>query len=699
MLRERLGESFRVDTLADTELTVSDGGLTEKGLHRLSDGALIESVLMHYPARTGQRERNTLCISSQAGCAVGCPFCATGELGFGRDLETAEIVDQVRAAARRLAERGRRLTNVVFMGMGEPLLNLDRVLEAVTALSDPRRFGLGARHITVSTSGVVPGIRRLTALGPQFTLAVSLHAARDPLRDVLVPLNRRWPVAEVVAAARDHARTTGRRISYEVTLIGGINDTPADADALADLLHDDHVHVNLIPMNPVAHTPWQASPMPVIEAFAATLRAAGIATTVRRNRGQEIGAACGQLAAERAGEPPAPTVARRRERIVAESAAALRGERSVVPLAAEAAREADAVGSVGCGRRHRARKQGPPADRPRRSRLMGTGRARVAASILDADFSNLGYAVRRAAANGADRIHLDVMDGHFVPNLTFGPKMIKALRRITRLPLDAHLMISEPGRYIGEYLDAGCDSVTFHVEIDEPIEPTLRAIRAAGRAAGLAIRPATPLTALEPYRELLDIILVMTVEPGFGGQSFMRDAARKILPARDYLSHKAFGGEVHVDGGISRETAEFVGGLGVDILVVGSALWIKGHNMGREIRLIRALADEGYQYGLNDGRPPIPRDNWVTFVSLPKTIGSRLMRTIEAGGVPVIMLRGDGQINPDGVRDYELLVPASVEALTVERHAAERAAALREADAWRDEVRATQPGDSSAPRA
>jgi ribulose-phosphate 3-epimerase len=330
---------------------------------------------------------------------------------------------------------------------------------------------------------------------------------------------------------------------------------------------------------------------------------------------------------------------------------------------------------------------------------MGTGRARVAASILDADFSNLGYAVRRAATNGADRIHVDVMDGHFVPNLTFGPKMIKALRRITKLPLDAHLMISEPGRYIGEFLDAGCDSVTFHVEIDEPIEPTLRAISAAGRAAGLAVKPATPLSALDPYRELLDIVLIMTVEPGFGGQSFMREAARKMLPARDYLSHKAFGGEVHVDGGISRETAEFVGGLGVDILVVGSALWIKGHNMGREIRLIKALADEGYQYQLNDGKPPIPRDNWVAFTSLPKAIGRRVMTTIEAGGIPVIMLRGDGQINPDGVRDYELLVPASVEGLTVQRHAADREAALQEAEAWRERIRAQQAGPPPRPSA
>jgi 23S rRNA (adenine2503-C2)-methyltransferase len=331
-LRDGLVDDFSFDTMADTEIRLADGGQTEKALHRLEDGALIESVLMHYPARGTSRERHTLCISSQAGCAVGCPFCATGELGAGRDLEVAEIVDQARHAQRRLMARDSRLTNVVFMGMGEPLLNLDRVLAAVEALNDARRFGLGARHITVSTSGVVPGIRRLTALGPQFTLAVSLHAARDALRDVLVPLNRRWPVAEVVEAARDHARATGRRITYEATMIGGVNDTDLDAGSMADLLRGDHAHVNLIPMNPVAHTPWQASPMPVIERFAATLRDAGISTTIRRNRGQEVGAACGQLAAERTGGPAVPAVARRRERLEAESAAALRGERSHEPV-------------------------------------------------------------------------------------------------------------------------------------------------------------------------------------------------------------------------------------------------------------------------------------------------------------------------------------------------------------------------------
>jgi 23S rRNA (adenine2503-C2)-methyltransferase len=212
------------------------------------------------------------------------------------------------------------------MGMGEPLMNLDRVLEAVEALNDPARLGLGARHITVSTSGVVPGIRRLTELGAQFTLAISLHAARDPLRDVLVPLNRRWPVAEVVAAARDHAAATGRRVSYEVVMISGINDTDVDADAMAELLRGDLAHVNLIPMNPVAHTPWRASTPEALERFAGRLRAVGLPVTIRGNRGQDVGAACGQLAADRAGTPAPAKVAWRRRRLEEASLAALRGE-------------------------------------------------------------------------------------------------------------------------------------------------------------------------------------------------------------------------------------------------------------------------------------------------------------------------------------------------------------------------------------
>ena len=316
---------------------------------------------------------------------------------------------------------------------------------------------------------------------------------------------------------------------------------------------------------------------------------------------------------------------------------------------------------------------------------MAPGRARVAVSILDADHSNMAYAVRRAEREGADRLHIDVMDGHFVPNLTFGPRMIKGIRPRTELPLDAHLMVSDPLQYVDEFLDAGCDSVTIHLEIDPAqIEPTLRKIRAAGRAPGLAVKPNTPLSALEPYRGLFDIVLVMTVEPGFGGQSFMKDAAtEKLLAAREYLTHKPVEGEVHVDGGINRETAEYVGGLGVDILVVGSVLWRKGRNMGREIRLVRALADEGYQYRLNDGKPPIPRDSMVMFAQLPRHLAWSFMHEIEKGGIPVIPLRGSGQFNPDGVRDYDLLVPAAAEVLMHERHTADRDRYLAEAEHWR----------------
>lgn len=322
-LRDELEAEFRLNTLTETDLSAADQDLTQKALHRLGDGALIESVLMRYPARGWRRARATVCISSQAGCAVGCPFCATGELGFGRDLEVAEIVDQARFWRHWLAGVGQRLTNVVFMGMGEPLLNMERVLAAAEAITDRARFGLGARHVTISTSGVVPAIRRLAELRPQWTLAVSLHAARPRLRDVLVPLNRRYPLPEVLEAAAGYAAATGRRVTYEYVMIDAVNDTREDAAALAQALSNQLAHVNLIPMNPVAHTPWQPSSIERTEAFAAIVRAAGISTTVRRNRGVDIGAACGQLAADRAGAPPPEAVARRRQLLVMQSAAAL----------------------------------------------------------------------------------------------------------------------------------------------------------------------------------------------------------------------------------------------------------------------------------------------------------------------------------------------------------------------------------------
>ena len=305
-LRAALSESFGFSTIADSHVIGADGGLTAKAVHELADGQRIESVLMRYRARGASGERTTICISSQAGCAVACPFCATGQAGFGRQLTPGEIVDQVLHwhrppwnALGRAAGGGHY--NIVFMGMGEPLNNADRVFEAVRLLNDPERLGIGARHITVSTSGVVPGMDRMINELPQVNLAISLHAATDALRDELVPINRKWPVAAVIAAGRRFAARTGRRVSLEYVMIDGLNDTDDQASRLAELAHGWRSHVNLIPLNPTPGSRWSGTPRAGIDRFVEILRHGGVPVTVRDTRGREIEAACGQLHAQLSG--------------------------------------------------------------------------------------------------------------------------------------------------------------------------------------------------------------------------------------------------------------------------------------------------------------------------------------------------------------------------------------------------------------
>jgi 23S rRNA (adenine2503-C2)-methyltransferase len=299
-LRAALAGAFRFSSIGATQVVGTEGALTEKAVHELVDGQRIESVLMRYPGRAGSAPRTTICISSQAGCAVGCPFCATGQGGFGRHLSAAEIVDQVlwwRRARARTIDPDRHL-NVVFMGMGEPLLNVEPVFDAVRHLNDPARVGIGARHLTVSTSGVVPGILRMTDELPQVNLAISLHAAHDALRDDLVPINRKWPIAAVLDAGRRFASRTHRRVSLEYVMIDGVNDAPDEARHLAELARGWLCHVNLMPLNPTPAAPWLGTPRAGIDRFAAILRDAGVATTVRDTRGRSIEAACGQLHAQ-----------------------------------------------------------------------------------------------------------------------------------------------------------------------------------------------------------------------------------------------------------------------------------------------------------------------------------------------------------------------------------------------------------------
>jgi 23S rRNA (adenine2503-C2)-methyltransferase len=296
--RDRMAAALLPRLLTAEQELSCDQGQTRKTLWRALDGSYVESVLMRYPGRV------TMCVSSQAGCGMACPFCATGQAGLTRNLSAAEIVTQVVAGARALA-RGQvaggpgRVSNVVFMGMGEPLANYSRVLAAVRRITDPVPDGLGIsrRAVTISTVGLVPAIGRLASEGLPVRLAVSLHAPDDALRDQLVPVNKRWQVAQVLDAAWGYAEATGRRVSIEYALIRDVNDQAWRADALAGLLTGHLAHVNLIPLNPTPGSTWRAAEPGVMQEFAERISARGIPVTVRDTRGREIDGACGQLAA------------------------------------------------------------------------------------------------------------------------------------------------------------------------------------------------------------------------------------------------------------------------------------------------------------------------------------------------------------------------------------------------------------------
>lgn len=300
--RQAVKDALFPDLMVPLRHLNTDDGETRKTLWRLHDSTLLESVLMRYPGRA------TLCISSQAGCGMACPFCATGQGGLDRNLSVGEMVEQVRHAAAAMrdglvsGEEG-RLSNIVFMGMGEPLANFKRVREVISKISSPapEGFGISQRNITVSTVGLAPAIRRLADENLTVRLAVSLHAPDDELRDELVPVNNRWPIAEVLEAAKYYADTSGRRVSIEYALIRDMNDQPWRAELLGKKLRGalgSMVHVNLIPLNPTPGSKWDASPKDRQDEFVRLVEAQGVACTVRDTKGQEIAAACGQLAAE-----------------------------------------------------------------------------------------------------------------------------------------------------------------------------------------------------------------------------------------------------------------------------------------------------------------------------------------------------------------------------------------------------------------
>lgn len=287
--------------------SVSDGGETIKFLWQLEDGARIETVLMHYS------DRSTVCISTQAGCAMACSFCATGQAGFTRHLSSGEMVEQVVRAARRAdgadGGTGRRVSNIVYMGMGEPLANYDATLRAAHRIRD--HLGIGARHQTISTVGIVPGIRRLAKETIQVGLAVSLHAANDGLRDSLVPINRRYPIAELMEACEEYVEATHRRLSFEWAMIEDTNDSPRDAEELATLALRVGAHVNLIPLNRTPGYPTSGSTRRAIGRFMSQLENAGVNVTLRDTRGSDIDAACGQLHTSSIDVPATGTTRRR----------------------------------------------------------------------------------------------------------------------------------------------------------------------------------------------------------------------------------------------------------------------------------------------------------------------------------------------------------------------------------------------------
>ncbi len=288
-LRQQLAEQFSLSPFTEAARQHSKDGQTVKALFQLPDGNYVETVLMAYD------RRRTVCISTQAGCALGCVFCATGQMGFFRHLSAGEIVAQVLFFARELAERGERVTNVVFMGMGEPLHNYDQTLAAVDRLNDSAGFNLGARRMTISTVGLVPAIRRYADEERQTPLAISLHAATDVERDALIPINRRYPISDLMAACRHYIGKTNRRLTFEWALIAGANDTVAQATALGKLLTGMLCHVNLIPLNPTGGYAGKPSSPAAVAAFQAELARFGVSSTVRVRRGIDIRAGCGQL--------------------------------------------------------------------------------------------------------------------------------------------------------------------------------------------------------------------------------------------------------------------------------------------------------------------------------------------------------------------------------------------------------------------